>query len=152
MPRGWVHGRLMSGRALLLVDGVDEVTASQRQAVRQWVRGLAGEFPGIRVVVTSRPAAAAADWLRAEGFATSFLEQLGPADLNDCEKVADLGPLAAAPQLRELMLLNMSREVDLSPLAGNRRLTVTVSPGQEVINGEAFGRRLRSPGWRDAVG
>jgi hypothetical protein len=32
MPRGWVHRRMLSGRAMLLVDGVDEVTASQREA------------------------------------------------------------------------------------------------------------------------
>ncbi|HEU5023713.1 MAG TPA: NACHT domain-containing protein [Spirillospora sp.] len=81
MPRGWVHRRLLSGRALLLVDGVDEVTSGQRQAVRQWLKGLVTEFPGIRVIVTSRPAAAASDWLQAEGFATAFLEQLTPADV-----------------------------------------------------------------------
>ncbi|WP_051468260.1 NACHT domain-containing protein [Actinomadura oligospora] len=83
MPRGWVHRVLSSGRALVLVDGVDEITNSQRQAVREWVGRLAGDFPGIRVIVTSRPAAAAADWLRAEGFGTAFLEQLSPADLRE---------------------------------------------------------------------
>ncbi|GLZ15886.1 ATP-binding protein [Actinomadura sp. NBRC 104425] len=81
MPRGWVHRRLLSGRAMLLVDGVDEVTASQRQAVRHWLKDFVAQFPSIRVVVTSRPAAAATGWLRAEGFGTVFLEQLGPADL-----------------------------------------------------------------------
>ncbi|MEU6037977.1 NACHT domain-containing protein [Actinomadura sp. NPDC047616] len=81
MPRGWVHRRLLSGRALLLVDGVDEVTANQRHDVRQWLRDLVGQFPGVRVVVTSRPAAAGSAWLRAEGFATAFMEPLGPADL-----------------------------------------------------------------------
>ncbi|MDL4774498.1 NACHT domain-containing protein [Actinomadura xylanilytica] len=81
MPRGWAHRRLASGRALLLVDGVDEVTGTRRQAVRQWIKELVAEFRGVRVIVTSRPAAAGSDWLRAEGFATVFLEQLGPADL-----------------------------------------------------------------------
>jgi hypothetical protein len=81
MPRGWVHRRLLSGRAMLLVDGIDEVTESQRQAVRQWLKGVVSQFAGVPVVVTSRPAAAAAGWLRDEGFSTAFLEQLGPADL-----------------------------------------------------------------------
>jgi hypothetical protein len=81
MPRGWVHRRLSSGRALLLVDGVDEVVAAQRPAVRQWLGEIVGQFAGVRVVVTSRPAAAEVGWLRAEGFSTVFLEQLGPADL-----------------------------------------------------------------------
>ncbi|RFU36430.1 NACHT domain-containing protein [Actinomadura logoneensis] len=83
MPKGWVHRVLLSGRALVLVDGVDEVTVPQRQAVREWVGRLVRDFPGIRVLVTSRPAAAAADWLRDEGFGTAFLEQLSPADLRE---------------------------------------------------------------------
>ncbi|MBT2210033.1 NACHT domain-containing NTPase [Actinomadura sp. NEAU-AAG7] len=81
MPRGWAHRRLLSGRALLFVDGVDEVAEAQRQAVRAWLRQLIAEFPRIQVVVTSRPAAAGSDWLRTEGFATAFLEQLGPSDV-----------------------------------------------------------------------
>nr|WP_237418475.1 NACHT domain-containing protein [Actinomadura rayongensis] len=81
MPRGWAHRVLASGRALLLVDGVDEITGPQRQDVRQWLRQMINDFPGIRVVVTSRPAAAGPDWLRHEGFSTLFLEKLGPADI-----------------------------------------------------------------------
>ncbi|WP_242902229.1 NACHT domain-containing protein [Actinomadura terrae] len=125
MPRGWVHRRLLSGRAVLLVDGVDEVADARRQAVRVWLRNLLGAFRGIRVVVTSRPAAAGSDWLRAEGFATAFLEQLGPSDVRalvqhwhgavrDCadlpcdpERLPGyearlLGRLEAAPHLRTL--------------------------------------------------
>ncbi|GAA1826616.1 NACHT domain-containing protein [Actinomadura chokoriensis] len=81
MPRGWAHRQLASGRALLLVDGVDEVTGTQRQAVREWLKRIVTEFRDIRIIVTSRPAAAGSDWLRAEGFATAFLEQLSPADI-----------------------------------------------------------------------
>ncbi|MFI0371817.1 NACHT domain-containing protein [Actinomadura sp. 1N219] len=81
MPRAWAHRRLASGRALLLVDGVDEVTSPQRQSVRSWLKDIVGQFRDIRIVVTSRPAAAGSDWLRAEGFGTAFLEQLGPADV-----------------------------------------------------------------------
>ncbi|MER5980071.1 NACHT domain-containing protein [Streptomyces sp. NPDC001857] len=81
MPRGWVHRQLLSGRAMILVDGVDEVAAPQRQAVREWLKGIIAQFPDIRVVVTSRPAAATVGWLRTEGFATAFLEQLSPASL-----------------------------------------------------------------------
>ncbi|KAB2339605.1 NACHT N-terminal Helical domain 1-containing protein [Actinomadura rudentiformis] len=81
MPRGWVHRRLESGRVLLLVDGVDEVTGGRRQAVRQWLQEIVGQFGGIRVIVTSRPAAAEVGWLKNEGFTTAFLEQMGPADI-----------------------------------------------------------------------
>ncbi|MFF0595739.1 NACHT domain-containing protein [Streptomyces antibioticus] len=81
MPRGWVHRKLLSGQAMVLVDGVDEVAAPQRQAVREWLKEIIAQFPDIRVVVTSRPPAATVGWLRSEGFDTAFLEQLSPAGL-----------------------------------------------------------------------
>ncbi|GAA4950902.1 NACHT domain-containing protein [Streptomonospora halophila] len=78
MPRGWAHRALGSGRALVLVDGVDELPQRRREAVRAWLRELAVAFPEVRVVVTSRPAAAAERWLSAEGFTPVFLEALSP--------------------------------------------------------------------------
>ncbi|MFE9246179.1 NACHT domain-containing protein [Nocardiopsis sp. NPDC006938] len=83
MPRGWVHRRLLSGRALLLVDGVDELSTAQRRKVPNWLRDLLAAYPGVRVVVTSRPAAASARWLAAEGFTTAHLEPMGPSDLRE---------------------------------------------------------------------
>ncbi|MCP2359055.1 hypothetical protein HD597_006075 [Nonomuraea thailandensis] len=80
MPAGWVHRRLASGRALLLIDGVDELTGGQRRAIRPWLRGLLAEFPEIKVLVTSRPSAASSSWLEEEGFAPAFLERMTPAD------------------------------------------------------------------------
>lgn len=103
MPRGWAHRQLTSGRALLLVDGVDEVTGTQRQAVREWLKRIVTDFRDIRIIVTSRPAAAGSDWLRAEGFATAFLEQLSPADIRTLVQhwhtaVRDCTDLPCAPE------------------------------------------------------
>ncbi|WP_306368575.1 NACHT domain-containing protein [Nocardiopsis sp. CC223A] len=83
MPRGWVHRRLSSGRALLLVDGVDELSAAQRRRVPGWLRDLLATFPGLRVVVTSRPAAASARWLEGESFGTAHLVPMGASDLRE---------------------------------------------------------------------
>ncbi|MEV4551855.1 NACHT domain-containing protein [Nonomuraea wenchangensis] len=80
MPTGWAHRQLASGRALLLIDGVDELTGGQRKAIKPWLRGLLAEFPAIRVVVTSRPSAARSSWLDEEGFAPAFLERMTPSD------------------------------------------------------------------------
>jgi Leucine-rich repeat (LRR) protein len=103
MPTGWVHRELRGGRALLLVDGVDELPGSQRRAIRQWLTSLLAEFPGLRVVVTSRPAAAGSDWLAAEGFATAFLERMKPSDVRELirhwhEAIRDAGDLPCAPE------------------------------------------------------
>jgi NACHT domain len=81
MPAGWAHRVLSQGRAVLLADGVDEVPAARRLAVRQWLRDLLAAYPLIRVVVSSRPAAAESHWLGAEGFSSIVLEPMGPVEL-----------------------------------------------------------------------
>ena len=45
MPTGWAHRMLSQGRALLLVDGVDELPAARRPAVRQWLRDCWPSIP-----------------------------------------------------------------------------------------------------------
>jgi NACHT domain len=81
LPPGWVHRQLRSGRALLLVDGVDELLPVQRPAVRVWLRGLLTEYPQLRMLVTSRPGSADRSWLAAEGFAPVLLERMSPLDV-----------------------------------------------------------------------
>lgn len=81
MPRGWVHRHLRKG-ALLLVDGVDELPAERRAAVRSWIKETLDEFPDSIAVVTSRPPAAPVRWLQDEAsFVTLTLERLAPADV-----------------------------------------------------------------------
>ncbi|WP_157245816.1 NACHT domain-containing protein [Nonomuraea typhae] len=83
MPRGWAERVLASGRGLLLVDGVDELRVRHRQAVRQWLGRLLAANPELRVVVTSRPAAADVRWLADDGFAAALLEPMTPQDLGE---------------------------------------------------------------------
>ncbi|MEO3746067.1 NACHT domain-containing protein [Plantactinospora sp. B5E13] len=80
-PTGLVERIFATGRALLLVDGVDELVRSQRAGVRQWLRRLLNRYPDVIVLVTSRPTAAPARWLTGEGFATLTLERMAPADI-----------------------------------------------------------------------
>lgn len=81
MPAAYVHRQLTSGRALVLVDGVDELTADERGAVRTWLGNLSRAFPDIRLVLTSRPAGAAEGWLRVEGFGSAWIERMSQADV-----------------------------------------------------------------------
>ncbi|MBO0804274.1 MAG: NACHT domain-containing protein [Nocardiopsaceae bacterium] len=102
-PDAWAHRRLRSGRALLLIDGIDEIVESQRYDVRNWLGELIRLYPEVRVVVTSRPAATEADWLRAEGFRAAFLEPLSPADLRELVQhwhaaIGDSGDLPCPPE------------------------------------------------------
>lgn len=83
MPPGWVNRLLDQGRCLLLIDGLDELPSEERPAVREWLTGLQEDFPAVRTVVTSRPAAVDDGWLAAEGYWTFALE---PMSLSDIEK------------------------------------------------------------------
>lgn len=128
MPRGWVERQLDSGRALLLIDGVDELLDRERRAVRDWLRGLLSTYGEVRVVVTSRPAAASADWLRREDFAALHLDRMTPPDLAAFvrqwhQAVRELGdelPCAVdeLPQYEQSLLTSLKDRAHLQSLAG----------------------------------
>ncbi|WP_189826961.1 NACHT domain-containing protein [Streptomyces finlayi] len=67
-PDGWAGRVLKAGRALILVDGLDEVSQDDREDAHTWLADLLARFPDNRCIVTSRPLAVAPDWLRSEGF------------------------------------------------------------------------------------
>ncbi|MBU2694670.1 NACHT domain-containing NTPase [Pimelobacter sp. 30-1] len=81
MPAQWVHSVLREGRALVLVDGVDEIPAADRDQAREWIADLAATFPDSKYVVTSRPAAAEQDWLENVEFEHCDLEPMTPDDI-----------------------------------------------------------------------
>ncbi|MFE4638812.1 NACHT domain-containing protein [Streptomyces sp. NPDC056773] len=72
-PEGWVTRILSAGRALVLVDGVDEVPPRLRSRTESWLRELLTAYPAARFVVTTRPSAVPEDWLTAQGFSSLAL-------------------------------------------------------------------------------
>ena len=80
-PDRWAHRQLRSGKALILVDGVDELPADERPGVREWIRGLLAAYPQVSIVVTSRPSAASHRWLAQDGFTAVSLERMSPNDV-----------------------------------------------------------------------
>ena len=81
-PHGWVESLLEDGRALVLIDGVDELPGPQREAAREWLTGLCSVFPGARYVVTSRPPAVGPHWLASQAFGNTELQ---PMDMGDID-------------------------------------------------------------------
>lgn len=86
MPPGWVHRVLQSGDAVVMVDGVDEVTEPRRAEVRSWLKDIVDTFPKCRFVVTSRPHAVEQNWLHSEGFLDADLQ---PMDMAGIETFID---------------------------------------------------------------
>ena len=128
MPRGWVERQLRDNKVLLLVDGVDELLGSERRSVRDWLRKLLATYGGIRMVVTSRPTAAGADWLRREDFTALHLDRMTPPDLAAFvrqwhEAVRELGDelpcgVDELPRYEQSLLNSLKDRAHLQSLAG----------------------------------
>ncbi|MFH9427570.1 NACHT domain-containing protein [Streptomyces sp. NPDC017615] len=128
MPKAWVERQLADGRALLLIDGVDELLDAERRGVREWLRKLLAAYPDVRMVVTSRPAAAGADWLRREKFTALHLDRMTPPDLAAFvrqwhQAVRELGeelpcPVDELPRYEQSLLNSLKDRPHLQSLAG----------------------------------
>jgi hypothetical protein len=81
MPNGWAHENLYSGKAIVLIDGVDEVPVAYRDDVKNWLRDLVSTFPKARFIVTSRPSAISEGWLALEKFDDAELETMSFRDI-----------------------------------------------------------------------
>ncbi|MFB7780948.1 NACHT domain-containing protein [Streptomyces bauhiniae] len=80
-PEGWEYRVLASGRALVLIDGLDEVPERERERARAWLRDLADAYPGNHWLITSRPSAVDDEWLADDGFTELVLSAMSPSDV-----------------------------------------------------------------------
>ncbi|MBO0513066.1 NACHT domain-containing protein [Streptomyces beijiangensis] len=78
-PDGWTERVLRSGRALVMVDGLDEIPGPDRTRIKDWLLDLTRAFPGNRWLVTSRPTAVRPDWL--DGFRELTLARMTDTDV-----------------------------------------------------------------------
>jgi hypothetical protein len=79
--RTWPREQLRSGKAFVLIDGVDEVPQAQRAAVLAWINDLTELFPEARYVVTTRPGAINIDALEGAGFVFATLNPMDPPQI-----------------------------------------------------------------------
>ncbi|MFH8490366.1 NACHT domain-containing protein [Streptomyces longisporoflavus] len=75
-PEGWVVRTLLAGRAMLLVDGIDEAPEGTRAELRNQLRRLLRIFSGNGCLVTSRPSAVEDGWLAQERLAEEGFKEL----------------------------------------------------------------------------
>ena len=81
MPEGWAHRQLESGRALVLVDGVDELSDDDRKRAKDWLADLTSTFNASHFVVTSRPTTPE-DWLEIAEFRHCALQSMTLGDVD----------------------------------------------------------------------
>ncbi|WP_053198002.1 serine protease [Streptomyces viridochromogenes] len=80
-PDGWCRRVMEAGRGLLLVDGLDEVPAAEREEARRWLSTLLDRYPRTRCLATVRPNAVDKDWLKAEHFVELTLLPMSDEDI-----------------------------------------------------------------------
>ncbi|MFJ9891083.1 NACHT domain-containing protein [Streptomyces sp. NPDC091287] len=81
-PAGWADRLMQQGRALVLLDGVDEVPERLRKRTERWLKDLISAYPRARYVVTTRPSAVPENWLSGSGFEPHTLLAMGRDDIH----------------------------------------------------------------------
>ncbi|MFJ9180804.1 NACHT domain-containing protein [Streptomyces sp. NPDC102360] len=116
-PAGWAERVLGAARALVLVDGLDEIPTADRHRVRDWLLALVEAHPGNRWLLTSRPTAVRPEWLADSGFREVLLPPMRSADVatfvHRWHTAADALPYEAA------LLDSLRTKRDLARLATN---------------------------------
>ncbi|MGW6415036.1 NACHT domain-containing protein [Streptomyces sp. NPDC055055] len=80
-PKGWASRVFGRGRALMLIDGADELTAEQRSRLQGWLEGLLDAHPHGCYVVTTRALTVPEDWLSSAGFRHLTLQPMRGAEV-----------------------------------------------------------------------
>ncbi|GAA1267810.1 NACHT domain-containing protein [Kitasatospora nipponensis] len=80
-PSGWADRVLADGRALLLLDGVDEVPQAERERTYRWLGELIAAFPSCFYAVTTRPSAVEEGRLADERFSELTVRPMNARDV-----------------------------------------------------------------------
>lgn len=82
MPEGWVNEKLLKGKVIILLDGVDEIESSRRNIIEDWVRDFESLYPKAKIIITTRPYAVEEEWLNDIGFIEAKLQDMNLYDIN----------------------------------------------------------------------
>ncbi|RIK69801.1 hypothetical protein DCC62_23445 [candidate division KSB1 bacterium] len=142
MPHGWVHTQLTNGRAVVLIDGVDELPSTQRGAMLERLQQLVGTYPHARYIVTSRPAALKAElwpewqeWIKKENFVETSLQPMSPAHIDNfidqwheafTKTISDEEEIKALKQLPGNLKRQLRQRPSLRRLADNPLLCAMI--------------------------
>ena len=127
-PEHWVDRVLRGGRGMVLIDGVDEVSESERPGVRRWLLDLVDLYPRTFFLVTSRPSAVDVHWLAEVDFAEFNLLPMSRHDVDRfvhrwhdaiLTAVDEPDERLAVERLRDALRTSLRQKHDLYRLATN---------------------------------
>ncbi|WDE07430.1 SIR2 family protein [Thalassomonas viridans] len=79
VQQNWLDAVLKDKRAILMIDGFDEVPESRRQEVLKWIKALCREHAGNQFILTSRPTAYGENSLKDLNFQAVKLQSMDQA-------------------------------------------------------------------------
>lgn len=142
MPRGWVHEQLDNGRAVVLIDGVDELPSTQRPAMLEHLQQLVSNYPHARYIVTSRPAAVKEElwpewkeWIKQESFVETSLQPMSQSHIESfidqwhealAKTITEEDELTALKPLPENLKRQLRQRPPLRRLADNPLLCAMI--------------------------
>jgi hypothetical protein len=77
----WLNDIFYRGRAIFLIDGLDEISSEQRVEVERWIKDYISITPASTFVVTSRPSAVHQDYLASLQFDEYTLKPMTPDEI-----------------------------------------------------------------------
>ncbi|MEE8169956.1 MAG: leucine-rich repeat domain-containing protein [Phycisphaerae bacterium] len=119
-PPGWTRRVLESGRAIVLVDGIDETPPTYRSKVRNLLKQLTETYPDCYFVVTTRPAAVPKNWLADLEFKEA---NVAPMTADDRDRFVDRWHTAVHQELE-----HRRRKEDTQELAEKLKLELRSNP------------------------
>ncbi|MGW3943429.1 NACHT domain-containing protein [Streptomyces phaeochromogenes] len=149
-PPGWVEHLLDTRRAILLIDGVDEVPIARRDEVLTWLRQLMMTWDDIPYVITARPDSVPEGWLRPHGFDEFALRQMGREDVRTfigkwhdamCSTYENDEQREEVDEHRQLLLDTVFSNPDLARLAMNPLMCALVCALNHARRGYVPGGR-----------
>jgi hypothetical protein len=79
-PPDWVASILRQGKALILLDGIDEVPNVHREQLRWAIENIVATYPNNYFLASTRPTAVEEGWLTAAGFREATVDPMSEVD------------------------------------------------------------------------
>lgn len=127
-PKGWADRVLHSGRGIVLVDGIDEVSESKRLLTKRWLTELTEVYPRTFFLVTTRPSAIPIGWAADLEFVEFDLLPLTQRDVDKfvnrwhdaaLSTLGDAEERTEMERYRSTLHVTLRRKTDLYQLATN---------------------------------
>lgn len=134
-PDGWVQTLLQKGRAIILIDGVDEIPENLRQQTKEWVEDLVNAYPSANFIVTSRPYAVTDGWLNFIDFTIAELQDMDLPTINEFvsrwhiavrNELTDTNEKNAFEELENALIRTIKLDKSIQSLATNPLLCAVI--------------------------